>query len=259
MASQTKSGPALYTGAASTAAPVPAGSAPAGTRLWFVDHLRLVLVCGVVVAHVASLYAGGWYQYHDPIQADVLTTIGLGIPSIIADSFGLGFFFLIAGYFTPGSYDRKGGASFLRDRLVRLGIPLLLYDLLVDPLVVYVARGRHGSYWSFYGSYLLQVRTIGPVVAWFITTLLLFTLLYAAWRALTRKRSHAAQRPATLPGTRDPGVHRCAGPGELCGAPLVAARLVVDASLVVASAQPSRRVPSPVSQSLCLGVHSLST
>jgi len=202
MASQTKSGPALYTGAASTAAPVPAGSAPAGTRLWFVDHLRLVLVCGVVVAHVASLYAGGWYQYHDPIQADVLTTIGLGIPSIIADSFGLGFFFLIAGYFTPGSYDRKGGASFLRDRLVRLGIPLLLYDLLVDPLVVYVARGRHGSYWSFYGSYLLQVRTIGPVVAWFITTLLLFTLLYAAWRALTRKRSHAAQREASLPGTR---------------------------------------------------------
>jgi glucan biosynthesis protein C len=203
MASQTKPGPALPTGAASTAPPVPAGLAPADTRLWFLDHLRLVLICGVVVAHVANIYgAGGWYQYHEPVPADVLSGYVLGIPGLIAESFGLGFFFLLAGYFTPGSYDRKGGASFVRDRLVRLGIPLLLYDLLLDPLVVYLARGLHGSPWSFYGSYLLQVRTLGPVVAWFIAVLLQFTLLYAAWRALTRKRQPATHRPATLPSTR---------------------------------------------------------
>src|SRR6266487_4206196 len=44
MASQTKPGPSLLTGAADTAAPIPAGSAPADSRLWFLDHLRLVLV-----------------------------------------------------------------------------------------------------------------------------------------------------------------------------------------------------------------------
>jgi glucans biosynthesis protein C len=48
---------------------------------------------------------------------------------------------LIAAYFTPGSYDRKGATSFLRDRLVRLGISLLLYYLLLEPLVVYIAGG----------------------------------------------------------------------------------------------------------------------
>jgi len=203
MASQTQPGPSLFPGAVGPAPPVPLDSAPADTRLWFVDRMRLVLICGVVMAHVASIYGGGgWYQYHDPVPADVLTSYVLGIPSILADTFGLGIFFLLAGYFTPGSYDRKGGASFLRDRLMRLGIPLLLYDLLLDPLVVYVARGRPGSYWSFYGPYLLQVRTLGPVVAWFIATLLQFTLLYAAWRALTRKRSHAAQLPGTLPSAR---------------------------------------------------------
>lgn len=202
MASQTKLRPSLLTGAAGTAASVPPVSAPAGTHLWFVDHLRIVLICGVVVAHVSSIYAGGWYQYHEPVPPDVLTRYVLGIPDLIANMFGMGFFFLLAGYFTPGSYDRKGGVSFVRDRLVRLGIPLLLYDLLLDPLVVYLARGMHGSYWNFYGPYLLQVRTIAPVVAWFIATLLLFTLLYAAWRWLTRKRSHAAHGPATLPSTR---------------------------------------------------------
>jgi hypothetical protein len=65
MASQTKPGPSRLPGAAGPAAPLLPAAAPQGylppglgDRLWFVDHLRLVLICGVVVAHVASLYAG---------------------------------------------------------------------------------------------------------------------------------------------------------------------------------------------------------
>jgi glucans biosynthesis protein C len=209
MASQTKLEPSLLSRAAGTAAPVPSDSAPQGTRLWFVDHLRLVLICGVVVAHLADTYGGfggGWYQYRDPAPADLLTGNALTIlfPTILfgLGASGMGLFFLLAGYFTPDSYDRKGAASFLRDRLVRLLIPLLLYDLLLDPLVVYIAGGRHGSYWSFYGPYLLQVRTIGPGPAWFLAALLLFTLLYVAWRGLSRPRSQAAERSRKLPSYR---------------------------------------------------------
>jgi glucans biosynthesis protein C len=202
MASQTKTGPSLLPGAAGPAPPVPLASAPAGTRLWFLDHLRLVLICGVVVAHLTSIYAGGWYQYRDPVQADLLTINVLAILSMLAISFGLGFFFLIAGYFTPGSYDRKGAPSFLRDRLVRLLIPWLLYDLLLDPLVVYITGGRHGSYWSFYGPYLLHVQTIAPVIIWFIEVLLLFTLGYAAWRGLSRHQPQAAEKSWKLPSER---------------------------------------------------------
>ena len=122
--------------------------------------------------------------------------------NLLVKACGMGVFFLIAGYFTPGSYDRKGTASFLRDRLVRLGIPLLLYDLLLDPLVVYIAGGLHGSYWSFYGPYLLHVRTIAPMVAWFLAVLLLFTLCYVAWRALSRHLPRAAERSWKLPSAR---------------------------------------------------------
>ena len=173
MASQTKAGPSLLTGATGTAAPVPPVSAPPSTRLWFMDNLRIVLICGVVVAHLIGIYGGGtFYQYRDPAPVDPLTSNVLTILAILGLSCGMGFFFLLAGYFTPGSYDRKGAASFLRDRLVRLGIPLLLYNLLLDPLVVYIAGGRHGSYWSFYGPYLLHVRTIAPVITWFIEALL---------------------------------------------------------------------------------------
>jgi hypothetical protein len=68
MASQTKPGPSRLSGAVGPAAPDPAGSAPPGTRLWFLDNLRIVLICGVVVAHLAALYAGGWYQYREPVK-----------------------------------------------------------------------------------------------------------------------------------------------------------------------------------------------
>lgn len=151
MSSQAEQAPSLLVGASSPAPSVQAAAVPQGylsprqgARLWFIDNLRVVLICGVVVAHLALTYGafgGGWYQYRDPAPVDLLTSYVLTILSLIGISCGMGVFFLIAGYFTPGSYERKGTASFLRDRLVRLLIPLLLYDLLLDPLVVYIAGG----------------------------------------------------------------------------------------------------------------------
>jgi glucan biosynthesis protein C len=202
MSSQTEQAPSLLLGAAGTAPPVPPAAAPHGTRLLFIDNLRILLICGVVVGHLAVTYGGlgSWY-YHDP-ATNLLTSILLTILTGIGIATGMGFFFLIAGYFTPGPYDRKGSASFLRDRLVRLGIPLLLYDLLLDPLVVYIASGLHGAYWNFYGDYLLHVGMIGSGPVWFIEVLLLFSILYVAWRGLTRQRPQAAARTRKLPSYR---------------------------------------------------------
>ncbi len=152
----------------------------------------------VLVVHLDDTYGaiGSWY-YHDPGN-NLLTGILLSIPNAI----GMGFFFLLAGYFTPGPYDRKGPRSFLRDRLVRLGIPVLIYGLLLDPLVVYIVSGLHGNYWSFYANYLPQVRGVtGP--AWFIALLLLFSLAYAGWRGLSEHRMMSATtRNGKLPSYR---------------------------------------------------------
>ncbi len=94
----------------------------------------------------------------------------------------------------------KVARSFLQDRLVRLGLPLLLYDLLIQPLVVYLAEGLPGSYWSFSSTYLLQMRGITGVV-WFLAVLLLFDLLYAGWRGLRRQRGSASATSGTLPSS----------------------------------------------------------
>jgi surface polysaccharide O-acyltransferase-like enzyme len=169
-----------------------------GKRLLFVDNLRILLICGVLVQHLSVTYGslGSWY-YRDP-NTNLLTGVLLSIPSGIGMACGMGFFFLLAGYFTPGSYDRKGPKAFLQERLVRLGLPLLLYNLLIEPLVVYIAGGLHGSYWSFYSTFLLQTRGVNGVV-WFLAVLLVFSLLYAGWRGLTRYRIAAFDKRRNLP------------------------------------------------------------
>src|SRR6266487_204850 len=201
MPPQTEQASTLLHGAAGTAQPVQAAGAPQKARLLFIDNLRILLICMVLVVHLDDTYGaiGSWY-YHDP-ATNMLTGVLLTIPNAIGMASGMGFFFLLAGYFTPGSYDRKDPRSFLRDRLVRLGIPVLIYSLLLDPLVVYIAEGLHGSYWSFYANYLPQVRGVtGP--AWFIALLLLFSLVYAAWRGLTRHRTQTTARTGKLPSYR---------------------------------------------------------
>jgi Acyltransferase family len=200
MASQTELTTSQFPGAVATAPRGQAETAPQGKRLLFVDNLRILLICGVLVQHLSVTYGAlGSWDYRDPGN-NLLTGILLSIPNGIGMACGMGFFFLLAGYFTPGSYDRKGPKAFLQDRLVRLGIPLLLYDLLIEPLVVYIAGGLHGSYWSFYSAFLLQMRGVTGVV-WFLAVLLLFSFLYAAWRGLTRHSILASERLGTLPSS----------------------------------------------------------
>ncbi len=187
---------------ATGAAPTKQAGVSHGSRMLYIDNLRILLISMVVVQHVAVTYGavGSWY-YHDPV-ANLTTGIILTTWTGIGMASGMGFFFLIAGYFTPGSYDRKGTTSFLLDRLIKLGIPLLIYDLLLDPLVVYIASGLHGSYWSFYATYLLHEKGIANGPVWFIAVLLLFTFVYAAWRVLFRHRTYPTEEAWKLPGYR---------------------------------------------------------
>ena len=174
--------------------PAPAAKS---SRLFFVDHLRAFRIILVIMLHLAFTYGSSinlWY-YHDTTNA---LTVGLVTSLlVIGQAFGMGLFFLISAYFTPGAYDRKGAGPFLRDRLLRLGLPLLIYDSLINPFVVYIAAGFPGSYWQFYTGYLLSLRGIGQGPSWFIEALLFFAMFYALWRVCSNWWSHAHPRKAT--------------------------------------------------------------
>ncbi|MBN1991985.1 MAG: acyltransferase family protein [Anaerolineae bacterium] len=183
--------------------------AVAKARLYFIDNLRILLITLVVLLHLSITYGhgGGWYYYEG--QPDDLTTILLTMFNAVNQAFFMGFFFMISAYFTPGSYDRKGARLFLKDRLLRLGIPLLFYMIIIEPLLVYVLMvnvdGFEGSVWRglaryFETHYLENIRLgVGPL--WFVETLLIFAAIYVLWQRLAKPGIPVpSQRDEKVPG-----------------------------------------------------------
>jgi hypothetical protein len=155
-------------------------------RLAYLDTVKVLLVVGVIAMHTAITYGldGSWYlESYDEMSGVVvaLVTTLLGVGWL----FGLGLFFLIAGRLTSPSLDRKGPGRFAKDRLIRLGVPLAAYTLLVSPGLEYVAyrENEHGTeaFWPFVRE---QVWHLAPGPTWFLEALLVFSLAYTLWRAL---------------------------------------------------------------------------
>ncbi|WP_326644902.1 acyltransferase family protein [Nonomuraea fuscirosea] len=157
---------------------MPRMKAETTTRLYAVDNLRIVLTALVVTHHVAITYGNLplWY-YVEPAKDP--SGLLLDLLVMFNQAFFMGFFFLVSGYFTPGSRDRKSGGAFVRDRLLRLGVPLLVFVLLLRPLLN--AAGYAEADGMSYAEYYLRSWDPGPM--WFVEVLIGFVLVYAAWRS----------------------------------------------------------------------------
>jgi hypothetical protein len=101
----------------------------------------------------------------------------------------MGLLFLLSGYFSKPSYDRKGPLRFLGDRVLRLVLPLLAYDLLLQPLAFEIARhspaapaGLRAASNGFSYYYSSQFLRLGHGASWFLAVLFVFDVVYAAVR-----------------------------------------------------------------------------
>jgi len=174
----------------------------AKTRLLYLDNLRTAVITLVVLGHVAVSYgAGGDWYLHGEGRASPLAFVLMLPLMAIGAAFMMGLLFLIAGYFAPRSYDRKGPGPFLVDRLKRLGIPLLLFAIVINPIIEYLIKAHtgefQGSYWSFIPPYIRNLDTAGFGVTWFLEALLIFSIFYVLWRLLTQS---SPQRNASNSG-----------------------------------------------------------
>ncbi|MHA2304725.1 MAG: acyltransferase family protein [Candidatus Hodarchaeales archaeon] len=175
-------------------------------RLIFLDNIKLLFAILVIFQHVRVTYGGtGWWYYIESNPYDPFSFIFFLLVTSIGGLFQaslMGLFFLMGGYLTPRSYDRKGVKLFWRERLIRLGIPLLLYIVLIHPIMVYILSAlgvypwityptQQGSLLDFYLSKFQSLEGLigfltssGPM--WFLFVLLLFTGGYTLWRQITR-------------------------------------------------------------------------
>ena len=111
----------------------------AAGRLFFVDNIRVFLTILVLLHHLMVIYAGaGSWLYNEGRQDEITRALGAWVCAVNQGYF-MGLFLLISAYFVPGAYDRKGGRRFLADRLIRLGIPLVIYGWIIRPLFIYLS------------------------------------------------------------------------------------------------------------------------
>ena len=172
---------------------------PQQRRMAF-DNLRTLMVLCIILLHAACAYASGipWWHVQDaksPIFDLILITI---------DNFALPVLFFVSGVFAPPSLKRHGAAGFIKNKLRRLGLPLLAIAVFYLPTMVYLgylhrstAPVTFPAYWSNWMASLADwdfavitsmeqgaayADAFSPHHLWFISLLLLFFLGYAALR-----------------------------------------------------------------------------
>ncbi len=197
----------------------------AAARLLFVDNIRVFLTILVILHHTMIIYAGtGSFLYTEGRQDAITSALG-GWFCSVDQAYFMSLFLLVSAYFVPGSYDRKGASHFLKDRLIRLGIPLIIYSWIISPLtwviITGVTQGQTRTWWTYLPGVSDAVIGAGPL--WFVEVLLIFTLVYALWRRFFRPNPPA---PPVDIQSRLPGNATIAGFALLTGVGAFLVRLV---------------------------------
>jgi hypothetical protein len=168
---------------AKTAHPRLGEHVPADARRFVpIDNLRAVLVAWVIAGHALLGYTvvGGW-PYDEVTEATMPRYLELILGTILGPTalFVMGTFFFLSGLLASGSIARHGPAGFIRQRLFRLGLPWLLFTLLIWPLLMWAAYRSAGHSLPIWEA--LQARQpfldSGPL--WFVQILLYVSLGHA--------------------------------------------------------------------------------
>lgn len=136
------------------------------------DRARTFLTLVVLLHHAVIPYT--YFGHTDPTS-----WIGFDIIVLATDSFFMAMFFFLSGLFTWPGIARKAPSVFLRDRLLRLGLPFAIAALTVIPLAYYAIALRQEPELTF-AAFWWKTVTSGPWPSgpvWFVWVLLAFDLI----------------------------------------------------------------------------------
>jgi hypothetical protein len=181
----------------------PAGEEHPERQAW-IDNLKVLLITAIIAIHGLLSYAGTIEVWtYTEFREVTLHPAVEGALLVLVAPFGffmIALLFLVAGLLTPGSMDRKGVGRFTIDRLLRLGVPFLVFVLLLEPTLTYALEhplgDAPGTWTEEYLGVEKQLDT-GPL--WFVGVLLIYSLAYAAWVAL--RPAHTSPPRAITFGT----------------------------------------------------------
>jgi len=159
-------------------------------RLLFIDQIKAVMIALVIAIHVlfAMIIPGVWFGIRIPSDGSAHPLFA-GISAwllFFCNSFFMYMLFLVSGYFVPRSVQKKGIVKYLKERLLRIGLPFLFGLLLINSSSLLLGRLSPGSATANIPWRDLPFNQLG--VLWFLVVLFAFDLLYCAWVRLRGDR-----------------------------------------------------------------------
>ena len=155
-----------------SAAPAEIRAAPqATTRNAALDRARTFLTLVVVIHHAVIPYT----YFGD---AGGKSWLGFDAVILATDSFFMAMFFFLSGLFVWPSFAHKAPPIFVRDRLLRLGLPFAIAAFTTIPIAYYAVALRQQPDIDF-AAFWWKTITVGPWPSgpiWFVWVLLAFDL-----------------------------------------------------------------------------------
>jgi surface polysaccharide O-acyltransferase-like enzyme len=140
-------------------------------RNFALDRTRTFLTLVVVIHHTVIPYTH--FGHTDP-----KSWIGFDVVVLATDSFFMAMFFFLSGLFVWPSLRHKAPHVFIRDRLLRLGLPFVIAAFTIIPFAYYAIALRQHPDLGF-GEFWWKTITAGPWPSgpiWFVWLLLAFDL-----------------------------------------------------------------------------------
>jgi glucans biosynthesis protein C len=171
-------------------------------RFHSLDAVRAWALLAGIVLHATMSYLPGFGELRWPI-ADQSTSTTLGVLFFVLHIFRMSLFFMIAGFFARLLHQRLGTIGLAKNRLRRIGLPLLAAMVLILPLTIgaiiwaAVQTGMKGG-----PPAAAAPPAIGPAIPWahlwFLYLLLVFFALWLPIHALLVRLDTAGTRRAML-------------------------------------------------------------
>ncbi|MCG2629599.1 acyltransferase [Bradyrhizobium sp. WYCCWR 13023] len=142
------------------------------TRNLSLDRARTFLTLVVLLHHAVIPYT--YFGHTDP-----KFFFGFDMIVLATDSFFMAMFFFLSGLFAWSGIARKGAASYLEDRIRRLGIPFVVCAFTVIPIAYYAISLRNDPEIGF-SQFWWTTITKGPWPSgpiWFLWVLFAFDLI----------------------------------------------------------------------------------
>ncbi len=163
-------------------------------RQYYIDWLRVVAVLLLVPFHTAMIFVYWDFHIKNPELSQGLTVFNafLGV-------WHMPLLFLLSGAGTWFALGHRDGKAYVRERFLRLFVPLLFGILFIIPPQVYCERLKdgvfEGSYFAFYKHAFIGVYPDGNLSyhhLWFMAYLFVFSML--ALPIVTRFRKEQAKQ-----------------------------------------------------------------